>query len=770
MKCSPVQLSLRSRLPTSASLSRLPSSISFNWGGLIELPSPFRRSTSNHYDLVFSLARTLVGAGTSENPKAERATNAISHRRQAVAKAPSVRVLLTVNNVRPPSLYFLLPHSIPAKPPPSHPAVPLNLANSASLRLLSPAEQTLCSQLRILPKPYLIIKEMSVREYARRGGKLRRREARNLGVVQAGFLRVGVDLGAAGAGAGGGKSRAGLPPTRTQCASVTGAPADTACCQGVMLTDYSVFFQSGLALVIISAILLACRNASSYGRLHDIPMPPGSSILWGHEKIVFDMPVGAAYTYWFHCLKSQVIKIRGALFTPDIVVIADPLAVTHIMRRRIYHYPHSEVVRPRIARLLGKSLGWVEGEDEHKRMRLLVSPALSTEAIKRGASDLQVNLEDHVTSNGGSSIVNIMNWVNQATLDIIGRFGFGHDFDGGRSEEASNILGAWRRMAQMGTSKKGFQTLMLLRRFPILNFFAIKVLAAQGDVRQTIHNGVAKELLRRSNILDGRRDGNDLLTRLLLAHDTQQISTDELMDHISMFMYVTTVRLDSIILITSDFLSMAGSETSSQTLGYAIWELAKHPDKQRRLREEVMTVAAGPSYDDVQANLPYLDAVVREVLRIHPAAPSMERIAMNDDVLPLRYPITSKDGRTVSTLNIAAGQTVIIPIHSINRLDSVWGDGGAFRPERWMEDLPPKDILPTGWSHTLAFSDGPRNCVGYRLAIFQIKVILMTLIRSFEFHDTGAVIFDKVASSVQPLVVGQEERGPYLPIKVTIVS
>ncbi|EPQ57143.1 SWIRM-domain-containing protein [Gloeophyllum trabeum ATCC 11539] len=85
-------------------------------------------------------------------------------------------------------------------------AAPLNLANSPSLHLLTPAEQALCSSLRILPKPYLVIKETLVREYARRGGKLRRREARDLVkidvnktsrvwdfLVQAGYLRIGQD-------------------------------------------------------------------------------------------------------------------------------------------------------------------------------------------------------------------------------------------------------------------------------------------------------------------------------------------------------------------------------------------------------------------------------------------------------------------------------------------------------------------------------------------------------------------------------------------------
>jgi len=83
------------------------------------------------------------------------------------------------------------------------PPAPLNLANAASLHLLTPAEQTLCSQLRILPKPYLVIKETLVREFTRSGGKLRRREAREYikidvnkttriwdFLVQAGVLKV----------------------------------------------------------------------------------------------------------------------------------------------------------------------------------------------------------------------------------------------------------------------------------------------------------------------------------------------------------------------------------------------------------------------------------------------------------------------------------------------------------------------------------------------------------------------------------------------------
>ncbi|KIM69612.1 hypothetical protein SCLCIDRAFT_1208081 [Scleroderma citrinum Foug A] len=98
------------------------------------------------------------------------------------------------------------PKMVTGTGPPRRAPAPLNLANSPSLHLLTPAEQTLCSQLRILPKPYLVIKETLVREYARRGGKLRRREARDLVkidvnktsrvwdfLVQAGYLKITPD-------------------------------------------------------------------------------------------------------------------------------------------------------------------------------------------------------------------------------------------------------------------------------------------------------------------------------------------------------------------------------------------------------------------------------------------------------------------------------------------------------------------------------------------------------------------------------------------------
>ncbi|GBE83843.1 hypothetical protein SCP_0509000 [Sparassis crispa] len=98
----------------------------------------------------------------------------------------------------------------------------------------------------------------------------------------------------------------------------------------------------------------------------------------------------------------------------------------------------------------------------------------------------------------------------------------------------------------------------------------------------------------------------------------------------------------------------------------------------------------------------------------------------------------------------------------------VWGPNAAeFVPERWIVPggvLPPAE-LPHGWSGLVTFCDGPRNCIGYRLAVFEFKVILSTLIRTLELHETTANVELKIKPTLQAFVDG---RGGFLPIHFTL--
>lgn len=88
---------------------------------------------------------------------------------------------------------------------------------------------------------------------------------------------------------------------------------------------------------------------------------------------------------------------------------------------------------------------------------------------------------------------------------------------------------------------------------------------------------------------------------------------------------------------------MAGHETTSTGTTWALFALTQNPEAQRLLRAELQACGDAPSMDELQA-LPYLDAVVREVLRLHSPVPMSGRVATQDDVLPLAKPIVDRHG------------------------------------------------------------------------------------------------------------------------------
>lgn len=165
-----------------------------------------------------------------------------------------------------------------------------------------------------------------------------------------------------------------------------------------------------------------------------------------------------------------------------------------------------------------------------------------------------------------------------------------------------------------------------------------------------------------------------------------------------------------------------------------------------------------------------------------PASARNEKIAEEDDILPLREPVRGSDGSWVKSIPVKKGQIIHIPSIGINRDEDVWGDADTFRPTRWLVGRPAGDkycqpneqgLKPTnemcgGWSGIFSFSEGPRACVGIRLALFEFKVIMSVLVKSFVFEDTGANIYTRFGATLAPRVVGEESDGIKLPVKLSL--
>ena len=122
-------------------------------------------------------------------------------------------------------------------------------------------------------------------------------------------------------------------------------------------------------------------------------------------------------------------------------------------------------------------------------------------------------------------------------------------------------------------------------------------------------------------------------------------------------------------------------------------------------------------YDSLMG-LPYLDAVCRETLRLHPPAPQLDRVTTRDVILPLSHPIPagplttssfmeekeSKSKTHIREIVLKKGTTIHISILGANRNKYVWGeDADIWRPERWLEPLPEsveRSKLPGVYSQT----------------------------------------------------------------------
>ncbi|EGO03676.1 hypothetical protein SERLA73DRAFT_149895 [Serpula lacrymans var. lacrymans S7.3] len=484
---------------------------------------------------------------------------------------------------------------------------------------------------------------------------------------------------------------------------------------------------------------------------------PSSSIaswLWGHELLVFQHESTQLYSIWAHTFGS-VFRIKAALFHEDIIVAADHAAVQHIFADTDNY----------VANVIGKGLVWAEGDD-HKTQRRILNPAFSLESIKGMTTDIveccekiESSLVNRLLAHTGGVTVNIVEYMSSCTLNIIGRVAFGHDFKSTVLETSSSepptdaqaIRDSWNDHVNTGLTPSAFLAPLVVRAIPAITKAPLPLMQTQGAIKMIVRR-LAGRLMQNGHGLAGGQS-KDIFSILLNSRKGKEqgergLTDEQILDNVSTFM-------------------MVGHETTAGSANFTLLELARRPDIQQKLRQEVIECGHELSYDHVQ-KLPYLDAIVKEGLRLYPASPQTERVALKDDVIPLSKPIRTSTGRTMNQIKIRKGQVIHIPFTTMQTNPAVWGpDAASFKPERWLipGGVPPPSELPHGWSGLVTFCDGPRMCIGYRLAILEFKIILATLVRSLQFHDTEAVVLQKISPTLQAVTDG---RGGLLPLHITL--
>lgn len=318
----------------------------------------------------------------------------------------------------------------------------------------------------------------------------------------------------------------------------------------------------------------------------------------------------------------------------------------------------------------------------HRRDRKLLTPPFHGARMKAyGASMREAARSEAARWKSGEEL-QFLRAAQNVSLEVILRAVFG-------VQDSSDVR-AWSAavVAMMDSAHPAGMFFKAFRTAPFGLGPWGKFLAARANVDRMIYREIHDRRAR-------ERYGDDILSLMMQARydDGASMSDAELRDE----------------LIT---LLLAGHETTAISLSWALYWLHKHPAKLERLREEL----DGVDDSDAIAQLPYLDAVCNETLRLHPIVSDVVRTA--------RAPIT------VGACTIPANTALAVSITNMHEREELYARPKEFEPERFLQKkYSPFEFLPFGGGH--------RRCLGAAFAVHEMKLVLAEMLAAHRFELLG---------------------------------
>lgn len=329
-----------------------------------------------------------------------------------------------------------------------------------------------------------------------------------------------------------------------------------------------------------------------------------------------------------------------------------------------------------------------EGE-QWRRQRHLIQNAFTPDRIDSYADAMVAETVRTIGEWGTGETIDLGDETSKLTLRILARSLFDLDIDG---------RGAVVRRAARA----------LNARANARNLSAFLPSWVPTPVNRRIHRSMDDMESLLDELIEERRadaaDRDDLLSLLLEVEtvDGTTLSEREVRDQLVTFLF-------------------AGHETTALALTYALHALGHHPEKRRRVAEEVASVTGGdrPALSNL-SELSYTEQVVKETLRLYPPSYVIFREATEDV--------------DIGGYLVPEGSKVTLPQIHVHRDGRFYDDPEAFRPERWTDDL--EENLPD-YAY-FPFGGGPRHCIGMRFATMELRLALSTIASAVELDPVGS--------------------------------
>ncbi|KAK7014022.1 cytochrome P450 [Favolaschia claudopus] len=500
--------------------------------------------------------------------------------------------------------------------------------------------------------------------------------------------------------------------------------------------------------------------------LHNVPGPPSDSFTAGNLARLHG-PDSASFHEHLEKDFNGVVRIH-ALLSNSQLYISDPVALHSVLIKDRECYEASSIFLSLSELLFGKGLLSTTGH-EHRRYRKIMMPAFSASNLREMVPilyEVAYRLRDgliqpQLKHRTGKQEVDLYPILSRASLESIGRAALGHSFDSLSSTESTTQLQidpyvqALKSFTPIIHKLAAFLPLLPIackvvspafcrRALRFLPSSTIAVFCDIVDVMESKSRTLVRDKMQKVRSDD---DSHDVMSSWvknmnLKVEENMKFTEDELVAHASMIIH-------------------AGTDTTSSALNRIIHVLALNPEVQIKLRTEIMqTKEELMSYDEL-VGLPYLDAVIREMLRLYPPVTGMTRTSTHPHILPLSQPIIGVDSRPMDAILISRGTEIYISIAGVNRNEAVWGpDAREFRPERWrgngQADWEGANNVRTAgvYGNMMTFAGGGRSCIGFKFVPLQLKVVISVLLRRYKFSVVDDRIEWKMGSPAEPKVDG----------------
>nr|WP_315219555.1 cytochrome P450 [uncultured Flavobacterium sp.] len=417
--------------------------------------------------------------------------------------------------------------------------------------------------------------------------------------------------------------------------------------------------------------------------------PPKLSI----AKFFFDAegirrnPIPYHKKYFDKLGDSFSIKIG---ITKHVILSRDNDVAQYILQKNQKNYQKSQIQTVYLSKYLGQGLLTANG-DFWLKQRRLIQPAFHKQKMNQLVENMEVIIANELAVLTKDEPVDLFVIMSQLAFDVVAKSLF-----------------------KISTAENKFDRLKFIIE-EVQNFLVKEIrlphkawwFTLSGQVKKhrllaLESNQIIKEIVEER--VASKQEVNDLLNMLLETRyeDTGEgMSVNQLIDEIKI-------------------LFIAGHETTANAMTFTLYLLAKHPEIQHKILQEIhqIEVETDNVVDRLQ-KMTYINAVLNESMRLYPPAWIVDRENVSDD--------------SIGDHNLLKGTLIGVSFYELHRNPKYWKNPEEFNPERFLGEQKKESM-----QYFYPFGAGPRMCIGVGFAIYEMCLTLSYLVKNYEIKATGA--------------------------------